>query len=335
MTSAAMPPSAGRRPLRPAWIIAGPTATGKSAVAQRIAESTGAAIISADSMLVYRGMDIGTAKPTPAERGSVPYLGIDLATPDAPFSTGAWLEAVHRQLDALPSPGSEDASRPGRGLIVAGGTGLYLQALSEGLDAPPAVGGSRETWRAVLEEGGIPALRAALLARSPGTFRSLNASDQANPRRLLRALEKLDADEAARDGGNGTALGLPPAIRPCGIVTLAVSPDILGARIERRVRRMFADGLLEETARLRAAYPAWSPTAEAAIGYAEATAVLAGEFSMEEAVARIAARTRRLAKRQRTWFRHRLSSVAVDASSGDVAKIAEAVCSGWSVDPMG
>ena len=151
---------------RPAYLLAGPTASGKSAIAAALAREMGARILSADSMLVYRGMDVGTAKPTPAERGSVPYFGIDCVEAGAPFSTGAWLAFVRRQMAAYeegkramtdgeekgigerkkspishpPSPISYLASCGAEApqLVVAGGTGLYVRALLGGLDAPPS-----------------------------------------------------------------------------------------------------------------------------------------------------------------------------------------------------
>ena len=124
-----------------AWLLAGPTASGKSAVAQWIAERHGAAVLSADAMLVYRGMDIGTAKPSPAERGGVPYLGLDCVSPGEPFSTGDWLAHARRGLAAL------DPARP---VIVAGGTGLYFRALLSGLDGEAADPARRVYWREFL-----------------------------------------------------------------------------------------------------------------------------------------------------------------------------------------
>ena len=319
--------------MRPVWILAGATATGKTAVAQSIAESTGAAIVSADSMLVYSGMDIGTAKPTAAERGDVPYFGIDLATPDQPFSTGAWLAAVRAQIATLPPPSPADAAEPGHGIIVAGGTGLYIRALIDGIDAPRASAASREHWNAVLASGGVEALQSALRERAPSVFATMSESDRINPRRLTRALEIHDADACA----DSATCGVPAADakQPPRIAVLSIEPATLGARIARRIERMFADGLLDEAERLRATYPALSDTAAAAIGYAEAFAVLNGSMSRDEAAERIAARTRQLAKRQRTWFRHQVEATPINASSGDVRAIANATIAAWrTTGPM-
>lgn len=312
---------------RPVWILAGPTATGKSAVAQAIAEKTGAAILSADSMLVYSGMDIGTAKPSPSERGTVRYLGIDLATPDKPFSTGAWLSAVREQLRALPAPSPSDSALPGHGVIVAGGTGLYIRALLGGLDAPTSDAASRDHAASLLAQGGVSALQSAIRSRSEAAFDSLSDSDRINPRRLTRALEILESRDASGASNEPfRAASRQPAPR---IAVLAIDPATLAARIALRISRMFADGLAEEASRLRIAYPALSVTASAAIGYAEAFAMLDGALNREQAEERIAARTRQLAKRQRTWFRHQVDAVTIDASSGDVEAIAGATLAAW------
>lgn len=312
---------------RPAWIIAGPTATGKSAVAQAIAEKTGAAILSADSMLVYSGMDIGTAKPSVAERGAVRYLGIDLATPDQHFSTGAWLSEVRRQLRALPPPSPDDAVIPGHGIIVAGGTGLYIRALLGGLDAPASDAATRDLAASLLAQGGIEALQSAIRERSASAFESLSESDRINPRRLARAFEILVSIESTGDGGR--AFRAEPRRSSPRMAVLTLDPATLAGRIGRRIARMFDDGLAEEAARLRKKWPALSDTASAAIGYAETFAMLDGSLAREEAEERIAARTRQLAKRQRTWFRHQVDAVPVDAASGDVEAMAAATLAAW------
>ena len=270
-----------------AHVIAGPTASGKSAVAQLLAERHGLRILSADSMLVYRGMDIGTAKPSASERGRVIYAGLDLATPGEPFNTALYLQAVARELSA---PGWD------RPFLLTGGTGLYIKSLLHGFDPPDA---PDPALRAELDDlyarEGVPGLRARLAAIDPQALAAL--ADPGNPRRLIRAIEI-----AGRTDARPRSWAIPVEIPP--ILGLAVTPDLLAARIARRVDRMFDDGLFEETARLRAEFPLWSPTALQAIGYAEAAAVLDGALSQDVARERIAARTRQLAKRQRTWLRN-------------------------------
>ncbi len=270
-----------------AHVLAGPTASGKSSVAQLLAERHGLRILSADSMLVYRGMDIGTAKPSAAERGRVAYAGLDLATPGEPFNTALFLQAVAGELSAT---GWEEP------FLLTGGTGLYIKALLHGFDPPdepdPALRAELDDLHA---REGVPGLRARLAALAPGALAAL--ADPDNPRRLIRAIEIAGRGDA-RPHSWASSVEIPP------ILGLAVAPDLLAVRIARRVERMFDDGLLEETARLRADFPRWSPTALQAIGYAEAAAVLDGALSPATARERIAARTRQLAKRQRTWLRN-------------------------------
>lgn len=287
-------------PERKAWILAGATATGKTAAAQILAERRGLPILSADSMLVYRGLDIGTAKPPPEERGAVAYFGMDLADPDEPFSTGAWLEAARR---------AADAAAPGP-LIAAGGTGLYLKALTEGLDGRPAPAGIREQWRRFFQEKGAEALRRELSGRWPEAAGRL--ADAENPRRLLRAAEQLDAFGKLPDGW---AAGSRPPPPPFPV--LRMDRGLLRERIARRVDQMFDRGWVEEVRALRARFPVWSETARKAIGYAEVLALLDGDLSLPEAKEKIAARTRRLAKRQETWFRHQARAVCIDVRPGD------------------
>ncbi len=296
---------------RSAFFIVGPTAVGKSAVAQWLAEKRRAAILSADAMLVYRGLDIGTAKPAPADRGGVPYWGLDLADPDQCFSVGNYIRQV---VLALPAIG-------GRELIVAGGTGLYIKCLTQGLDdLPPADPAVRDRAAALLVAGGVAALRDELKRVNPAALAAL--ADPDNPRRLVRALERAAAPE------------LPPRkwrdAPPAPVVGLRMAPEALRRRIERRAERMFAEGLPEEAAALRAKYPALSPTARQAIGYAEAFDLLDGRLTRDAAIRRTIQRTAQLAKRQMTWFRHQLQVLWVDVREDDpLARTAEAVEKLW------
>lgn len=299
-----------------AWFLVGPTATGKTAVAHGLARAHGFEILSADAMLVYRGLDIGTAKPTPAERTEFRYHGIDLVDPDQPFSVGQYL--LHAR-EAFASC----AARGGR-MLVVGGTGLYAEALRQGLDSTPAPDPARRAhWTGRLACEGVDALRAEAERQSPGILGRM--PDSRNPRRLVRVLERLGQglDPLPRTGD--------PNATPVPIPALHVEPALLAGRIARRVDAMFAAGLLEETRALAARFPTWSPTAGAAIGYAEALAVLRGDLPEAEARERIAARTRQLAKRQRTWYRHRTSVVWIDGPGDDaeVPRAAAAVADTW------
>ncbi len=275
--------------MRTPLIIAGPTAIGKSSVAQYIAEKSGAVIVSADSMLVYKGMDIGTAKPSQEERARVRYVGLDCVNPDEKFSVGDWLLSVKAGIAEL---------SPETPIIVVGGTGLYIKALLNGLDPQPADDEARERYQALFEEGGVEALQREIAARNI----TLGDDDIQNPRRLIRALEKEEAaQKLGKDNLQNQAIPpLFPSDTPVFCMTMA--RDLLAIRIEKRIRQMFAEGLVNEARAI-----SFSETASGGIGYKEALAYDRGEITEDEAVELIAARTRQLAKRQYTWFRHQLS----------------------------
>lgn len=281
-----------------AYILIGPTASGKSAVAQYIAEQTGAAVVSADSMNIYQGMDIGTAKPALAERGRVKTFGIDLADPTEIFSVGDWLKAVQPAFDgAVP--------------IVAGGTGLYVKCLLQGLAELPA---ADEELRARTEKMTLAELQAEARQSAPEAYEAL--ADQDNPRRLIRLLEH---------GGQRAGQWEPES--PV-VIGLHVERDLLHQRIAGRVEKMYAGGLLEEARGLMGLD--LSLTARHAIGYAEAFAVLRGEMTEAGAKEKTIVRTRRLSKRQMTWFRHQLRVEWIDATEvPDPERLAEKVLNVW------
>jgi tRNA dimethylallyltransferase len=272
-------------------ILLGPTASGKTALAEALAAEAPLALISADSMQVYRGMDIGTSKPGPESRGRWSLL--DLAEPGEAFSVGDWLRALHGQLARAGAQGL----RP----LVCGGTGLYLSALSEGLAEIPAVGIEvRQALEQALSRQGLAALAGELKAKDPELARGL---DLKNPRRVLRGLEVLKAtgkplswwQAQPRQGGLGAAsllwLGLDPG------------PEELERRILARTQAMLGQGWLAEAAALRQAGMEAKVRATGAIGYAEAFDLLDGRLNAGQAAARIGLLTRQYAKRQRTWFK--------------------------------
>lgn len=283
-----------------AHVLVGPTASGKSAVAQHLAcaNRPPTPILSADSMAIYRGMDIGTAKPTSAERDAVPTFGVDLVDPDRPFSVGDYLAAIRTTAPAIAACNATP--------IVVGGTGLYVKALLEGLDSTPSNPALRATAEALLATEGLAALQAATRALNPVQYERLRDPD--NPRRVVRAYERLAAGQP-----------LPTATdRPKPrIAGLRLPPDELRARIERRARQMFAHGLVEEVRALRGRYPQLSATAQHAIGYQEAAGVLDGQLTEEEAIQQTAVRTARYSKRQMTWFRHQADVVWIDVGPHD------------------
>jgi len=278
-------------------LLAGPTASGKTAIAEWIARNhPGFEILSADSMQVYRGMDIGTAKPSLATRKEIRYHGLDLANPNEPFSTGLWLDHATKAL--------QECTARGNRMIVVGGTGLYFRALLQGIDASTADTAARARGEALLASGGMDALRAEIHRLDPDALATLNADDSRNPRRLLRLLEKLATPSAC------TIHHSPLTIHHSPLFLLSLPSAILRERIAQRIEQIFASGLLDETRALLAAYPDWEksslPSAHA-IGYAEAIAVLRGNMTEPKAKELIAIRTSQYARRQRTFFRHQLS----------------------------
>ena len=311
-------------PRHAAFLLVGCTAAGKTAVAHAIARETGALVLSADSMLVYRGMDVGTAKPTAAERAGVVLRGVDLADPDEPFSAGRWLESAREA--------AREAAEAGRDLVVAGGTGLYVSALLRGIDAREADPGRRAELEALLAREGTGALVARAESLSPGSTAAIDAK---NPRRLVRLVEILEshAESSGSPAGGAAERSEAEGVGHAPLVGLDFPPDVLNARIERRARAMFEGGLLDEVRALCERFPGFErSTAGAGIGYAEALAALRGEISADEAVARTALRTRRLAKKQRTWWRHqaRVEWVRGPADEADVARAARDVRDLWS-----
>lgn len=275
-------------------IIAGPTATGKSAVAQYLAKRNSGVVLSADSMQVYRGMDIGTATPSLMERDGVAYLGVDLVDPWEPFDLNRYLVMVREQLAGV------DPAVP---VYAAGGSGLYLRALLEGLDGMRPDREVRDRWQQVFDESGVEGLQAALRERDPERLAAL--ADPQNPRRLIRALEQVGMPVSRGWGG---ALPVMPV--------LAMEPATLNARIEARVEQMYSEGLLDEVRGLIALPAGLSETASQAIGYREAIDYLEGRCGEAEAKARTVVRTRRLAKRQRTWFRNQCRAHWIEVSDG-------------------
>ncbi len=279
--------------------LVGPTAVGKSAVAHMIAERRGVAILSADSMLVYKGMDIGTAKPSPYELSRYRYAGVDIVEPDHDFNLALYLDHARGALER-----SGDCE-----LVVVGGSGLYVKALTRGLDdgggPDDALRGAAEK---ILADSGVEALQKFVHQNSPENYAALKDKD--NPRRLMRALE--------RKGSAGP--GSWTEIEPPRIAGLRLDRALLRERIENRVDLMHREGLLDEAERLRAT-GRLSRTARQAIGYREAMEVLDGDMSWDEAREKICIRTARLAKSQMTWFNNqeRVEWVDVDEYDGPTA----------------
>ena len=277
---------------RPLTIITGPTGAGKSALALALAETHGALLVSADSRQIYRGFDVGTAKPTAAERARVTHAGVDVADPTERWSAGRWARDAAGWI--------ADAAASGRPVIVCGGTGLWLRALVAPLAPVPA-----------LPEGRRAALATALSAMPTEELRRwVAALDPA--RAALGRAQLLRATEIALLTGtrHGDALATAaPARRAARWLVVDPGPA-LDDRLATRLHRMVADGWEAEVRGLLQTVPADAP-AWNACGYREVREVVAAGRSIDGVVERVRIATRQYAKRQRTWLRHQLAGEAV------------------------
>ncbi len=274
-------------------VVAGPTATGKTRLAIELARRFNGEIVSADSMQVYRGMDIGTAKATPAERAAVPHHLLDEAAPAENYSVARFVEEAGRVCDALLEAGKVP--------VVAGGTGLYIDSLIAGRDF--AENEEDRALRTALEAdyerlGGEAMLR-ALAAFDPARAAKLHPGDR---RRIVRAIEIYRLTGVTATEHDAETRRRPPRYDAARIVLNYRERADLYRRIDERVVQMAADGLFEEVAGLLASGLSPACTAMQAIGYKEAALALRGELTREEAVALIQQGSRRYAKRQITWF---------------------------------
>jgi tRNA dimethylallyltransferase len=297
------------RPSRIAAIV-GPTGTGKTELALALAGRLPIEILVADSRQVYRGMDIGTAKPDVAARATIPHHLIDLVMPGEPFTVAAWAAAARRLVPEIEARG--------RLPLLVGGSGLYVAALLDGYafgaPPPPAL---RSQLQDELAAAGVGALADRLRAIDPS---GAAQTDLRNPRRVERAIERA---AAGRDGE-----APPSAPWPGSVAMLGISrpSEALNRRIEERARRLFANGLLDE---VRALLDAGHDPRRAPLtshGYGEAARYLAGEWSLDAAIAMTARRTRQYAKRQRTWFRrdHRIAWLEAGDRAADDPSLVEA-----------
>ncbi len=299
-----------------AYFLVGPTASGKTAIAQLIAERQGYNILSADSMLVYQDMNIGTAKPTAEEQASVNYSGINIITPDHSFNT--WDYRSHA-VEALQKSAAEDKTT-----IIAGGTGLYVKSLTDGLSKLPDPDlAMRAHWEKVLDTDGIERITEELKTRNHSLYDAIE--DKKNGRRLIRALE-LDAAgfKTPPDSWQKKEAATP-------ILGLSMSREDIRTRIEKRVHKMYDEGLLAEVELLHKTYGNLSAAATKAIGYAEAAEVISGKRTIDDAKQRTITRTNQLAKRQMTWFKKQADVVWVDITADtDIENIVERVVEHWS-----
>ena len=273
-------------------VICGPTASGKTALGVALAQALNGEVVSADSMQIYRRMDIGTAKPTAEEMGGIPHHMLDVADPAEDYSVARY---VH-DADAC----VRDILARGKLPMVVGGTGLYIDNLIAGRDFAPFTGAWREKLQARAREEGLPALHEELRRIDPARAEKLHPNDE---KRILRALEVWYETGETITAHDERTRSLPPkydALRVC--LTFSRRED-LWDRIDRRVDLMMEAGLEEEVRSLLTSGVPPTATAMQAIGYKEFAAALRGEEPIAQAVAEVKLRSRQYAKRQLTWFR--------------------------------
>lgn len=293
--------------MKPVCLI-GPTASGKSAVALQLAEPMAGEIVSVDSMQVYRGMDIGTAKPSPGERDRVPHHLIDVAEVNEPYDAARFVTDAETSIVEIVAR----ARRP----ILCGGTGFYLKAWLEGLgESPPSDVALREE----LESLPMEELLHELAERDPATHLRI---DHQNPRRVVRAVEVIRL--TGRPFSEQRAQWRQGDSREATVIGLRREPEDLRERIDRRVDEMFAGRLVDEVRRLLDRGLEKNRSAAQAIGYRQVIEHLRGERDLAATIALVKTRTWQFARRQMTWFRNQLTvewvDVASDASAGEIAE---------------
>jgi tRNA dimethylallyltransferase len=271
-------------------VLVGPTAVGKTALAIELAGRLGGEIVSADSRCLYRGMDIGTAKPTLEERARVPHHLIDVTTPDQPWTLTQFQAAALQAVQAIQARG--------RRALLVGGTGQYIRAITEGWQIPPGEpdGALRAELEAALARVGVGALAARLQSVDPASAARI---DLRNPRRVVRALEVALTTGASFVAQRRKA---PPPFDCVSIGLTRPRPELY-ARIDARVDAMLAAGLIDEVRRLAAQGYGWDLPAMSGLGYKQIGAYLRGECDVAEAVRRIKRDTRVFVRRQANWFK--------------------------------
>jgi tRNA dimethylallyltransferase len=301
----------------PVVAVVGPTATGKTALAVALAHRLGGEVVNADSMQLYRGMDIGTAKPTPAERDGVPHHLMDLWHVREPASVAEYRLQARAEVDRLRAAGVVP--------LVVGGSGLYVRAVLDELDFPGTDPEVRARLTAELDRDGAAALHARLAGVDPAAAAAILPS---NGRRVVRALEVIELT-----GGPFTARMPDPRPRyPAVSVGLDREPAELDERVARRVEAMWAVGFVDEVAALAADGLREGPTASRALGYAQVLQQFDGGLTAEEARERTVSTTRRFVRRQRSWFRRDPATRWFDAGRPDLVDAVVAEIAGRTID---
>lgn len=300
----------------PIIVVVGPTASGKTDLAQELALVFDGEVVSADSMQVYRGMDIGTGK-LPVEERAVQHHGFDLVDPGEPFSAAVFQSYARTCFDEI--------ARRGKRAILCGGTGFYVRAAIDGYEFPEGEqvdNPIRDHYAAIAEARGADHLWNLLRERDPRSAEIIPVRDV---KRVIRAFELLES---------GTSYALQkekladiPQVIPATFIGLAVDPALLRKRIDARVDAMFEHGLVEEVERLLNAGFRDGITAPQAIGYKEVVAALDGRITMDQAREKIKIATHRYAKRQRTWFRKDQRIHWIDANERDMAALTQSAIS--------
>ena len=289
--------------------IAGPTASGKTALSILLAKEMDGEIVSCDSMQVYKDMDIGTAKPTPEEQQGIPHHMLSVAEPWEDFSVSRYC--------AMADPIVEDILRRGKSPIIVGGTGLYMDALIRGnAFAPCPSTGRREELEALAASQGIEAVIERLRAVDPGSAARLHPSDQ---KRIIRAMEVYLETGMTITEHNRKTQEIPPKYHPIRFTLTDRQRQTLYDRIDRRVDTMVEAGLIEEIQGLLARGIPEKCTAMQAIGYKEFVAALHGACSLEEAAGQVKQSSRRYAKRQLTWFRRNPENIWLIREDGQTS----------------
>jgi len=289
--------------LPPVVAVVGPTATGKTALAVELAHRLGGEVVNADSMQLYRGMDIGTAKPDAAERGGVPHHLLDLWHVREPASVAEYRQRARAEIDRLRAAGTVP--------MLVGGSGLYVRAVLDELDFPGTDAAVRARLEAELDELGAAALHARLATVDPAAAAAVLPG---NGRRIVRALEVVEIT------GRPFQATMPEPVPhyPAVVVGLDRDPAELDGRIALRVDRMWDRGLVAEVETLAADGLREGPTASRALGYAQVLAQLDGTLTPDEARERTVVTTRRFVRRQRSWFRRDAATSWLDAARPDL-----------------
>jgi tRNA dimethylallyltransferase len=302
--------------------IVGPTGVGKTDIAEEVAARLETEIVSADSMQVYRGMDIGTAKPSVDAR-RVPYWCLDVVDPGTPYSAALYQQGAREAI--------EDIAGRSKLPVIAGGTGLYVRAALDDLSFPAGEqqdNAARRFYEAYADEHGALALYELLLERDPDSAAVVH---QNNTRRVVRALEMLDGGVPYAEQRAGFANR--QSVYDSTIVGLTMPREQLYARIDKRVDAMIENGLLGEVESLLEAGLRAALTASQAIGYKEFVPVIEGKAELEDAVAAVKQASRRYAKRQLTWFRADPRITWVDVGSLSAPQAADAALGALDCEP--